>query len=111
MNADEHRLSYAAPISAFIGVHRRSQHTSFWDRYMRSYDYLNKVDCYRQSLNSIVEKADPRPGQKIFEAGSGTGNLFELLAARGAEVSGCDISESAIAIHRKKNPYANVLQR
>lgn len=98
----------SASLENDLPVSKRAHY--IWDRYMRSYDYLNTVDSYTRNINDIAERVDPSPGMKILDAGSGTGNLSELLASRGADVLSCDVSASALEVHKKKNPLARVLK-
>ena len=79
---------------------------TIWNRYMVSYDYLNQLDTYREGLRELAESACIRPGLKILDAGSGTGNLTDLLRQRGADVVSLDFSEAALRIHRVKDPEA-----
>jgi ubiquinone/menaquinone biosynthesis C-methylase UbiE len=87
-----------------------TSHGALWNNYMRSYDFLQQVDGYRQNLNDIADAIDPKPGERILDAGSGTGNLSLLLKARGASVVSCDFSEAALTAHCLKDPDAVTLR-
>jgi ubiquinone/menaquinone biosynthesis C-methylase UbiE len=82
----------------------------FWDEYLTCYDGLNEVKEYSAYLDELASRAISRPGEKILDAGSGTGNLSLRLAERGAEVTGFDYSEVAVSSHRQKAPQMKVLQ-
>ena len=84
-------------------------HAALWDKYMRSYDFLQNVDSYNQSLADIVQSLHPATGERILDAGSGTGNLSLLLKSMGAEVVSCDFSRSALNTHRAKDPHATLI--
>jgi len=58
--------------------------TKFWRKYFKSYDILNKAIPYQELLRDIVEAVSVKNGDRIFDAGSGTGNLSILLKAKGA---------------------------
>jgi ubiquinone/menaquinone biosynthesis C-methylase UbiE len=83
---------------------------ALWNRYMCSYDFLNEVDSYSHNLSDIAEAIDLRPGMRVLDAGSGTGNLSMLLKGRGLNVLSCDFSPAALEVHRKKDPQAEQLE-
>ena len=85
-------------------------HLDIWNRYMRCYDFLNCVDSYSQNIRDIAKALEPRPGMKVLDAGSGTGNLSILLKLAGANVVSCDFSQSALQLHRAKDPYAELVK-
>jgi len=85
-------------------------HFEIWNRYMRSYDFLNQIDSYAQNLNDVADAAHVGAGMRVLDAGSGTGNLSMLLKARGAEVVSCDFSPAALELHRAKDPHANLIE-
>jgi ubiquinone/menaquinone biosynthesis C-methylase UbiE len=82
----------------------------FWDRYLRAYDALNRVGAYRASVEHLARTLDARPGERILDAGSGTGNLAVHLKEQGSEVVGLDFSPVALRIHREKDPSATVVR-
>lgn len=79
-----------------------------WNRYMRAYDFLAKVDSYNRNLEDIADAIGPVSGARVLDAGSGTGNLSMLLKSRGASVQSCDFSSEAIDRHRAKDPQAEI---
>ena len=81
-----------------------------WNNYMKRYDFLTQVEGYRRNILDLVEAIQPRPGMKILDAGSGTGNLSIALKRKGAIVTSCDFSESALRKHLEKDPAASVMQ-
>jgi SAM-dependent methyltransferase len=48
----------------------------------------------------------PRPGDRILDAGTGSGNMAAALAGRGADVVGIDFCEPALPLARQKAPNA-----
>lgn len=84
--------------------------TNFWKKYFRDYDFLNKLIPYEEMLDSVVEKLNIKGNENILDAGSGTGNLSIKIASKNANVTGFDYSEAGIAIHKSKQPGANVIK-
>lgn len=78
----------------------------FWDRYLRTYDALTMVGDYRTYLDKIADRLCARPGLRILDAGSGTGNLSIRMRDRGARVVSLDLSPVALAVHKRKDPSA-----
>ncbi|MCW8132920.1 MAG: class I SAM-dependent methyltransferase [Planctomycetota bacterium] len=83
---------------------------AIWNRYMQAYDVLTRVDGYRSNLMDIAQALKPAPGQQVFDAGSGTGNLSCILAELGCRVVAGDFSPSALKGHRQKDAKANVVR-
>jgi ubiquinone/menaquinone biosynthesis C-methylase UbiE len=77
---------------------------------MRSYDFLTQVDGYARNIEDIVEAAVARPGTRVLDAGSGTGNLSLVLKRAGCNVTSCDFSPNALAAHKAKDPEARLIQ-
>lgn len=76
----------------------------FWNKYFLVYDVLNQVEPYKKLINSLIETIDPKPGEKILDAGVGTGNLSSKLVEKGVLVTGLDFSPEALAIFKTKCP-------
>ncbi|MBU4353597.1 methyltransferase domain-containing protein [Candidatus Parcubacteria bacterium] len=81
----------------------------FWNRYFKVYDILNLVIPYQELLITVCEKLNIRRGEKILDAGAGTGNLAILLEKKGARIIGLDFSQEALNIYESKNSKAEVL--
>jgi len=79
---------------------------TFWDRYLRAYDALNLIDDYRVYLDSMLSSIGLKAGERVLDAGSGTGNLSVRMQAIGAHVVSLDFSPVALAAHRRKDPSA-----
>jgi len=76
----------------------------FWRRYFSVYDKANESVHYRTMLARHVELLDPQPQEQILDAGTGTGNVAEVLLTHGARVIGVDFLESALEVCRRKCP-------
>lgn len=82
---------------------------AFWNEYFRSYDILNMVNAYRNLLETVASKIDIRAGDKVLDAGTGTGNLAVLLAREGARVYGIDSSSHGLKIFQEKIPQGKTI--
>jgi len=51
---------------------------------------------------AAVERVGPRPGRRVLDLCTGTGEVALRLARRGAEVTGVDITEAMLAKARRK---------
>lgn len=54
-----------------------------------------------QLAGGVVELLDARRGERVLDAGSGTGHLAAQIAAQGANVVGIDASEEMVAAARR----------
>lgn len=71
---------------------------------MKYYDRIYWWKDYNQEVDFLV-KVFARygvPGKRILEVACGTGNHTKILAARGYQVTGVDISEDMLRIARRK---------
>ncbi|MFH1312451.1 MAG: class I SAM-dependent methyltransferase [Candidatus Eisenbacteria bacterium] len=57
---------------------------------------------YDEVLRMVVSHAKPSAGRTILDVGTGTGNLAQLLAEKGARVVGLDPSRRMLALARGK---------
>ena len=78
----------------------------FWERYFAFYDTLNESPPYRRMVVRHAELLQPRAGDVILDAGSGTANVTQVLAVPGANVTGIDFCEPALERCRRKVPSA-----
>jgi ubiquinone/menaquinone biosynthesis C-methylase UbiE len=101
MNATTVTSSTSQPPAASTDKQRAQR---FWRRYFMVYDKANESAHYRSMLDGHVELLDPRPGERILDAGTGTGNVAQVLLACGAHVVGIDFLESALDVCRVKCP-------
>jgi len=83
--------------------------TNFWKKYFKVYDVLNLFIPYQELLKTICDELDIKKGDKILEAGCGTGNLALKIKERGADVIGLDYSKEALEIYRQKDKDANLV--
>lgn len=101
MNATTITSSTSPPAAASTDKQRAQR---FWRRYFMVYDKANESAHYRSMLERHVELLDPRSGERILDAGTGTGNVAQVLLERGAHVVGIDFLESALDVCRAKCP-------
>lgn len=59
---------------------------------------------YEEALDAIADWLAPVPGERGLDIGTGTGNLAEKLAARGARMAGVDQSSGMLKLSRTKLP-------
>jgi len=81
----------------------------FWHKYFKVYDVLNLAIPYQELLGSVCDELDIKKGERILEAGSGTGNLALRIKERGGYPVGIDMSQEGVNIHKKKDPSAEVV--
>ncbi len=81
----------------------------FWKKYFEVYDVLNMVIPYQELLDTVVKELEVNKGDKVLEAGCGTGNLCIKLKEAGADVIGLDNVKEALDIYKKKDPKAKTV--
>lgn len=47
----------------------------FWGLYARLYDTLNLLEPYKKLHREVLEKLELKSGERILDAGCGTGNF------------------------------------
>jgi demethylmenaquinone methyltransferase/2-methoxy-6-polyprenyl-1,4-benzoquinol methylase len=70
-----------------------------FDRVARRYDVMNDLmsaGLHRVWKRIFVNAVNPRPGQRVLDLAGGTGDISNLLAARGASVVLSDINEAML---------------
>lgn len=83
--------------------------SQFWTRYLKVYDVLNLLIPYQELLETICAELEIKPGEKILEAGCGTGNLAIKIKEKGGDVIGLDNCKEALEIYKEKDPNAKIL--
>lgn len=83
--------------------------SKFWARYFKVYDTLNLLIPYQELLETICNELDIKSGEKILEAGCGTGNLAIKIKEKGGDVIGLDNCKEALEIYKKKDPGAKTI--
>jgi ubiquinone/menaquinone biosynthesis C-methylase UbiE len=66
--------------------------------------------AHRIELGLVAELAAPRPGERVLDAGCGTGIYSAWLAGLGLEVTGLDIDPEMLAAARDKAPGATLVE-
>ena len=64
--------------------------------------YERVTDTIRDLHAIVVERADPKPGERVLDAATGTGAAAILAARSGAEVVGMDIAPALIDTARER---------
>lgn len=66
--------------------------------------YLTKIGAFIDEVETALAFSmfDVKKGQKILDAGAGTGNFSLKLAKKGAEVTGIDLSEDMLKLAEEK---------
>lgn len=72
-------------------------------------DAADGFEAYEQILNRVADMAEAKPGRRVLDVGTGTGNLAEVLAARGASVVAVDPSAEMRRQAGRKLPGVPVL--
>ncbi len=81
----------------------------FWEKYFQDYDLLNNLIPYSELIEKITNVADPKEGELILDAGSGTGNLSVRLRETRAKVTSFDFSPQGTRLHQQKDPEAVII--
>ena len=64
---------------------------------------------YATALDTVISRAEARPGMRILDLGTGTGNLAARFAALDCEIWGTDFSEPMLAKACQKLPAAHFI--
>jgi len=86
--------------------------TAFWKKYFKVYDVLNLVVPYQELIKEFINQLKLEAGQKVLDAGCGTGNLGVHISRLGCHVTGVDFSREALDQYRikiKKNKTKLIL--
>lgn len=81
----------------------------FWNGYFKVYDILNKAMPYQELMKTICAELEVKLGERILDAGSGTGNISLMMTKLGANVLSIDNNEFGLKIHKTKDPAAATL--
>jgi trans-aconitate methyltransferase len=66
--------------------------------------YRTKAGFVAKLGRDLIALLDPKPGERVLDVGSGTGELTAELAASGAKVLGIDASPEMIEAARRSSP-------
>ena len=64
--------------------------------------YERITNTIRDIHDVVIEKADPKPGERVLDAATGTGAVAILAAKRGADVVGMDLAPVLIETARER---------
>ena len=70
--------------------------------------YERITNTIRDIHDLVVEKADPKPGDRVLDAATGTGAVAILAAKRGADVVGMDLAPVLIDTARQRGTEEGV---
>lgn len=73
-----------------------------WGAGGQAYDRISRQIA--DAIEHAVDRLDPRAGERILDAGTGTGWTARRVAARGARVTGIDIGAGVIEAAAKLDP-------
>jgi SAM-dependent methyltransferase len=79
-----------------------------YDRWAPSYDATPNPVVALDERHTLALLA-PRDGERILDAGCGTGRHFERLQASGAHAVGADFSAGMLAVLRRRMPRARLV--
>lgn len=91
-------------MSTLVYMKLLEQTPAKYDRGMRLLTLGRIARIKREIAERFVE-----PGNAVLEIGCGTGTLAALMSARGARVTGIDVSERMLAVARQAAPKAELL--
>src|SRR3972149_7084344 len=83
--------------------------TNFWKKYFTVYDTLNYLIPYRELLQVVTERLDPKANEQILDAGCGTGNLAQILKKNGVKVTELDSCKEGLEICLYKDKSAKIV--
>lgn len=81
----------------------------FWKRYFRVYDTLSFIAPYKNLLDDVVTEVQASQGDRVLDAGAGTGNLAVLLKKKGCDVTAIDFSREALDVLREKTDGVEII--
>lgn len=79
----------------------------------RRYDMMNALASGGMDhvwLRALRTAVDGKPGEEILDLAAGTGASAAAIAAGGARVTACDLSEGMIAVGRERHPEISFVQ-
>lgn len=84
---------------------------SFWSNYMKVFDIIGMAIPYQEMTEEVIKELDIKNGDRILDAGSGTGILsISIKEKYSIEMVGADNSETALKIHLSKDPEAILIK-
>lgn len=88
---------------------RNQQAADTWNAGGANYDRISKQIA--DAIEHCVDRLDAKPGEKILDVATGTGWAARRISARGAKVTGVDISGDLIRAARRLDQSASVFFR
>ncbi|WP_175954529.1 class I SAM-dependent methyltransferase [Schaalia sp. Marseille-Q2122] len=97
-----------ASLSANVYLDKNPEHiATLFDRVAARYDLNNALLTGGMDhvwLRAVRNAVAPQPGELLLDVAAGTGASSAVLAATGAQVVACDISEGMIEVGRQRHP-------
>jgi demethylmenaquinone methyltransferase/2-methoxy-6-polyprenyl-1,4-benzoquinol methylase len=103
--SDERHLPKEAAKRAFV--------RSMFDRIAPRYDLMNRLMTLGMDQSwrrAILDATAAKPGDRVLDLATGTGDLAELARRRGASVIGVDLAPGMLRVARQRHPQARLVQ-
>jgi 2-polyprenyl-3-methyl-5-hydroxy-6-metoxy-1,4-benzoquinol methylase len=65
-------------------------------------DFAKVAESLADAHHPLVDRRDPRPGERWLDVACGTGGVAERAAARGADVTGIDLAPALVETARRR---------
>jgi SAM-dependent methyltransferase len=65
-------------------------------------DYSGLAKRLEPAADALIDAVAPRPGDRVLDVAAGTGNVAVRAAARGAQVTACDIAPRMVQLGRER---------
>jgi ubiquinone/menaquinone biosynthesis C-methylase UbiE len=98
------------PRAGLRAIWRQLRHGIPAERYTREYFLSERCDGFSEFMRArdlsyvkkrLLEKVDPRPGERVLEIGCGRGEVLNACAERGARGVGLDYARDAVRLTRE----------
>lgn len=65
-------------------------------------DYSGLAQRLEPAADALIDAVAPQPGERVLDVASGTGNVAVRAAARGAQVTACDLAPRMVQLGRAR---------
>ncbi|VTS08906.1 class I SAM-dependent methyltransferase [Tuwongella immobilis] len=95
---------FLPPDSPLAGEFRERE-SDLWDAHASEYETERQRDpIYRACLEAAAVALDPQPGERILDAGCGTGMTLRQYAQAGMEIVPFDLSAASLRLCQERSP-------
>ncbi len=104
-------LSPKRPLPA--AEHKRAFVRTIFDRIAPRYDLLNRIMTLgldQSWRRAALDAVGLKPGERVVDLATGTGDLAELACARGAQAIGVDFAGGMLRAARNRRPHGLFVQ-